>query len=146
MSNTERIVSNIVLTILIGFGVLAMFRWETTIALLSNYFFDETKVEQIYDQNAILLATLHEGTSTPSSLVVGRFEILLEKLARKCDSESKNKIARSLIDAGRAVRKNGKEASLFKIGEILHQQIPDKATKGTTCEETAHAIGLYSSF
>jgi len=146
MSNTERIVSNIILTILIGFGVLALFRWESTTTLLSNYFFDNNNAEQIYDQNAVLLATLHEGTSTPASLTVSRFEILLEKLERKCTLESKEAIARSLINTERTVRGNGKKTSLFKIGDILYQQIPDKTTKGTTCEETAYALGLYSSF
>lgn len=145
MTSLERIVSNIILTILIGFGILAIFRWETTISIFSNYFFDETQTEQIYDQNAILLAGLHEGTSTPSFITVGKFEILLGKLARRCDSESKTVITRTLINTQRMIRKNDKEISLLKLGNILYQQIPNKITKATTCEETAHAIGLYSS-
>jgi len=146
MTRLERIVSNIILTILIGVGIFTLFRWETTVGIFSNYFFDEAQTGEVYDQNAILLAGLYEGTSTPQFIVVSRFEILLDKLVNRCNSENKTTIARALINTQRTILDNGKEITLYQLGNILYQQIPDKITKATTCEEMAHAIGLYSSF
>ncbi len=142
-----RTASTIVLWVAIFLIVCLFWLWRDTISSVGAFFapYVDSAEASVQDPDALLLASLENGTRAPSEKEIALFDLLLTNLQASCKAESRAEITRALVSARREAFAREKKFSFHTAIPLIRGALPQTPPGSGSCVVATEAYATLVS-